>query len=252
MGTKIAIVSSPNRTYSGDDVYAKPVEDADGYAWDEDNWGDDVLFLAEVGTSNTFRGEVDDLTNYHVYRNTSSLAFTADAGTDTFASAGHTLSNSFTVFVRGADLPEGLAQSTLYYVVNANQGAGTFQLSASDSGPPIDISDAGSGLLELISLDARSISDELVWFIPRESEPVELVGEGEQTTRGEAQSAQIGQLVKLATADDILILDGGVYKLAKMERGTETLLAPLKTAKQPDGSNLTDPGTQRLAGYQEE
>lgn len=57
---------------------------------------------------------------------------------------------------------------------------------------------------------------------------------------------------KLGEADDILVLSGGVYKLEKRERGTEVLLAPAKTAKQPSGADLTDPTTERLAGYTEE
>jgi hypothetical protein len=40
--------------------------------------------------------------------------------------------------------------------------------------------------------------------------------------------------------------------LKTYERGTVIELIPAKTAKQPDGNDLTDPTTQLLGGYVEE
>ena len=57
---------------------------------------------------------------------------------------------------------------------------------------------------------------------------------------------------KLAEADQVLEDDGGVQVLRTYERGTTTELVPAKTAKQTDGTDLTNPTTQRLAGYAQE
>lgn len=56
---------------------------------------------------------------------------------------------------------------------------------------------------------------------------------------------------KLQEADRILEDVGGVQKLKTYEKGTDTELITAKTAKQPGGAALTNPATQRLAGYQE-
>lgn len=53
----------------------------------------------------------------------------------------------------------------------------------------------------------------------------------------------------LLEADQLLVLDAGVWKLRTYARGTLTEIVPEKTAKQPGGANLTDPTTQLLAGY---
>lgn len=55
----------------------------------------------------------------------------------------------------------------------------------------------------------------------------------------------------LAESDQILEDVAGVQKLKTYQRGTSTELLTAKTAKQPGGANLTDPATQRLAGYRE-
>ncbi|MCC7334450.1 MAG: hypothetical protein IT422_05120 [Pirellulaceae bacterium] len=55
----------------------------------------------------------------------------------------------------------------------------------------------------------------------------------------------------LLEADPIIELAGGVQVLRIYKRGTSTELIPAKFAKQPGGAALTDPTTQRLAGYRE-
>lgn len=60
-----------------------------------------------------------------------------------------------------------------------------------------------------------------------------------------------GDAHDLNESDQVLVNDGGVYKLKTYKRGTSVEVLPAKTAKQPDGSDLTDPTTQRLAGYRE-
>ena len=70
--------------------------------------------------------------------------FTADAGTDTFTSAGHGLSdNDIVVLTTTGTLPTGLATLTRYYVISSTTN--TFQLSATHGGSAVDISSTGSG-----------------------------------------------------------------------------------------------------------
>lgn len=71
--------------------------------------------------------------------------FSVDAGTDTITSAGHGLSDGDPVPVSntGGALPAGLAAGTTYYVINST--ADTFQLSTSEGGAAVDITDTGSG-----------------------------------------------------------------------------------------------------------
>lgn len=77
---------------------------------------------------------------YHRHR------FTADAGTDELTAEGHDFEDGYRVVVTaagGAVLPGGLAENNHYYVVNRTPD--TLQLSDSDGGPAIDLTDAGSG-----------------------------------------------------------------------------------------------------------
>lgn len=82
--------------------------------------------------------------------------FTADAGTDTFTSAAHgfLLNDQVHVFAVGAGtLPTGLVAGTVYHVINPT--GSTFQLSATEGGAAIDITDSGAGTLKasLIACD---------------------------------------------------------------------------------------------------
>ncbi len=73
------------------------------------------------------------------------VIFTADAGTDTLTSTAHGWINDERLFVynSGGALPSGLSAETRYWVVN--KATDTFQLSATQGGAAIDITDAGSG-----------------------------------------------------------------------------------------------------------
>lgn len=86
-----------------------------------------------------------------------SHTFTADAGTDTFTSAAHGLTNGDIIYVASTvSLPTGLSINTKYYVVN--KATSTFQLSATKGGSAIDISSAGTGTLTWFYSD-NEVSD---------------------------------------------------------------------------------------------
>ena len=68
----------------------------------------------------------------------------------------------------------------------------------------------------------------------------------QQTLQANAEGA-----ATLLEADQFLEDVGGTRKLKTYRRGTVEELIPAKTAKQPDGTDLTDPVTQRLAGYRQ-
>jgi len=55
----------------------------------------------------------------------------------------------------------------------------------------------------------------------------------------------------IAEADQRFVLDTGIYKLAVYEKGTATEILTRKNIKQLNGSNMTDPATQILGGFQE-
>lgn len=55
----------------------------------------------------------------------------------------------------------------------------------------------------------------------------------------------------IAEADQRFILASGVYKLAVYEKGTTTEILTRKNIKQLDGTDMTDPTTQVLGGFQE-
>lgn len=71
-------------------------------------------------------------------------------------------------------------------------------------------------------------------------------------TASAAVSASAAAAVQeLVESDQILEDVSGVRKLKFYRKGTSVELITAKTAKQPDGSDLTDPTTERLAGYRE-
>jgi hypothetical protein len=57
---------------------------------------------------------------------------------------------------------------------------------------------------------------------------------------------------KVVEADVVLELDAGVYVQKTLERGTATELIPDKVIKQPSGTDLTNPATQRFGGAAQE
>ena len=61
-------------------------------------------------------------------------------------------------------------------------------------------------------------------------------------------AANVEAMRKVVEADVVLELYGGVYVQKTLERGTETELIPDKVIKQPSGTDLTNPATQRFGG----
>lgn len=76
---------------------------------------------------------------------------TPSATADTLTYSGHKLDNGDRVrFSTSGTLPTGLAETTLYYVVNTSQANGTFQVSTTEDGSAVDITGLGSGQLNVI------------------------------------------------------------------------------------------------------
>lgn len=76
---------------------------------------------------------------------------TPSASADTLTYSGHKLDNADRVrFSTSGTLPAGLAETTLYYVVSTDQTNGTFKVSTTEGGSAVDITDAGSGQLNVI------------------------------------------------------------------------------------------------------
>jgi len=73
------------------------------------------------------------------------ISVTADAGTDVFSAAAHGLTDGDTVSVSATVLPTGLVNTRLYYVVTS--ALGTFQLSLTSGGAPVDFSTAGTDVV---------------------------------------------------------------------------------------------------------
>jgi hypothetical protein len=58
--------------------------------------------------------------------------------------------------------------------------------------------------------------------------------------------------VEIGISDVALVTDGGIKKISMNRVGRSELLTPLKTVKQANGLDLTDPDTQRYGGYEQE
>ena len=76
---------------------------------------------------------------------TSAATFTADNATDTYTATDHGLSDGDIILVASSasDLPNGLNENTLYYVISSTTN--TFQLSTTSAGSAVSISDDGTG-----------------------------------------------------------------------------------------------------------
>lgn len=87
--------------------------------------------------------------------NASAFAFAAPSSTSTLLAPGSAYANGTTVVVLpvpGGTLPSGLAQGTIYYVVNAS--GDSFQLSATLGGSAITLTADGAGLVQAISAES--------------------------------------------------------------------------------------------------
>lgn len=130
--------------------------------------------------------QIEDATHVEVWSSTeircmtprldpseTSTVFTADAGTDTLTAASHGLSNGTLVQLvaeDGESLPAPLSEAVPYFVANATTN--TFQLSASDGGSTIDLTDVGSG-----TLTAKSDSSFDIRITNLDDDDVEIPGE---------------------------------------------------------------------------
>ena len=77
-----------------------------------------------------------------------STTFTADAGTDVLTLAGGVcdfLDDQTVKLETTGTLPAGLSDSTTYYLINVDRDAGTCQLSTSEGGSAVNITDGGTG-----------------------------------------------------------------------------------------------------------
>jgi len=101
--------------------------------------------------------------------------------------------------------------------------------------------------LHLITLDCTGVASGSV---------IELSGEYFIDSVRYAWSEQVFvdpsvAIQSIAEADQRFILSSGIYKLAVYEKGTATEILTRKNIKQLDGTDMTDPTTQVLGGFQE-
>lgn len=82
-------------------------------------------------------------------------SYSADASLDVLISASHEFANGDRVRLVGEQFPGGTNGTTFYYVVNATTN--TFQISLTQSGPAIDITSPGTGLVQPEYLDLHVI-----------------------------------------------------------------------------------------------
>ena len=89
-------------------------------------------------------------TNKYVRTYGVKVTTTVDAGTDTFTAASHGYAANTKVMVKSSGtVPSPLYENIVYYVVNTTTD--TFKLSYTSSGSAIDLTDAGSGTIEVYS-----------------------------------------------------------------------------------------------------
>jgi hypothetical protein len=162
-------------TESGDDIYIK-YGDSD---FSGSNWGDEAVALLELNGLNRYGATLDNTKNFFVYRNSHQQSFTANAGTDVITANDHGLSNGQTVYVRGADLPQPLVKSTIYFVRDVTTH--TFKLAETSGGGAINLTDAGSGVMYFTAPSQRSIADEPSIGLVLATAQAELTPEGEDS-----------------------------------------------------------------------
>lgn len=95
-------------------------------------------------TPDVFGAAASDVENFETTRRT--RAYTVDAGTDTFTSNAHGYSTNDVIFFTndGGAVPGGINVTTPYFVIGAT--ANTFQISLTQGGGAVNITDIGSGL----------------------------------------------------------------------------------------------------------
>lgn len=86
----------------------------------------------------------------------SAVPFTATTG-DTFTAPGHGLSNGHRVVLFGSagSLPTGVTEGTIYWVVGVS--GDTFQVSTTQGGSAVDLTAAGSGVVQRIIVESYEL-----------------------------------------------------------------------------------------------
>lgn len=173
MATYELPINSP-LTETGDDVFCKTLtSDFTGGA----TWNVGSISAIEIADTNVYTATLDEEEGYIVFLNGSSNGFSADAGTNEIVDAAHGLLAGEVIRFKGLDLPGGLTQSTLYYVIDVSTNR--FRVSLTAGGAAVDITDAGTGTMVYVATSQRSKAGDLViGTVPVVSPPV-LVGEGE-------------------------------------------------------------------------
>jgi len=93
------------------------------------------------------QNDTDLFDSYYFNTGAVSVAVTADAGTDVFTQTGSAPANGAPVEFSGSTAaPAGLVASQQYFVVSSGGANGTFKVSATIGGAPIDITDAGTSV----------------------------------------------------------------------------------------------------------
>lgn len=150
MATYVLPINSP-LTSTGDDIYGKPTDsDFSGGA----TWITDTVAFIEISDTDVYSATLDEEKGYIVYRNASSNAFTADAGTNEIIDNAHGLLSGEIVRFKGLDLPAPLVQSTQYYVIDVS--ANRFRVSLTAGGAAVNLTDAGTGTMSYTAPSQRS------------------------------------------------------------------------------------------------
>jgi hypothetical protein len=207
MATYELPINSP-LTETGDDVYAKPLDSSfTGAA----PWINGTISATEVADTNVYIATLDEEDGYIVYLNGLSNVFTADDSQDQIVDAAHGLLAGEVVRFKGLDLPGGLSQSTLYYVIDVITDR--FRVSLTAGGVAVNLTDAGTGTMVYVATSQRSKANDVVLGT------IPIVNAGELTPEGEAA------LIAALKAD--------------ADFGTAGLLLDAKRARQFDSNRRT-------------
>ena len=139
---------------------------------------------------------------------TPTLTFTGATSDIITTSADHGLVNDDTVTLTGGDLPAGLAEETLYYVLTT-PSTDTLTLSTTKDGTAVDITDTGTGTHTLNK--TVIFTTEFVWQTP--DNKVKSRSGGEESPNNESINNQQAVVVGNIAYN---IYDGGTTKLTQL------------------------------------
>ena len=184
----------------GDDVYAKSLS-----PWTESPWiTDQVLGEPVVGTDvwllDAGVSGLDTIESYLVFANQAFRTFTVDFTTDMFEAIEHGMPAATRVYFRGDDLPAGLVVGQPYYVYNETTDSFQLKPNFDLSGSTIDVSDAGTGVMEFVATSYRSSADTQIGIVP--ARDVIEAAEGEVTALLEAIKAKTDLIATLGSKTD--------------------------------------------------